>query len=240
MRGAMITLVGVGHVFDIKKQVRDIILEERPAAVCVELDPGRYQALKDPASRARMPPTYRLLSHFQKRMAKDFGGELGSEMLSAIDTAQGQGIPVLLIDADAAQLFSKLWQEMSFRERVLLTFSALMGIFSSRKKVEKELERFTQQEEAYLEEFGKEYPTLKRVLIDERNQLMANRIAEAEARYLNVLAVVGDGHVEGIRRLLSPRDIRVIRLKHLLDGEYLGTRAKVGEGNKEVSFQFDL
>ncbi|MCU0861932.1 MAG: TraB/GumN family protein [Methanomassiliicoccales archaeon] len=235
----MITIVGVGHVFDIREQVRDIILSEMPGAVCVELDPSRYHALRNPQSRGGMPPTYRLLSHFQKRMAKDFGGELGSEMLAAIDAAREAGIAALLIDADASQLFTKLWQEMPFKERVMLSLSALAGIFTSKKKVERELQRFTEQENAYLEEFGKEYPTMKRVLIDERNQLMAGRIAEAEARYINVVAVVGDGHVEGLRALLAPREVLAIRLKQLLAKDYPRGSLKVGEGNKEISFQYN-
>ncbi|NYT16361.1 MAG: hypothetical protein GKC02_10475, partial [Methanomassiliicoccales archaeon] len=36
---AMITLVGVGHVFQISAQVRRVIYEKRANAVCVELDP---------------------------------------------------------------------------------------------------------------------------------------------------------------------------------------------------------
>ena len=234
----MILIIGVGHVFDIREQIREIILGEMPRAVCVELDPGRYYALKNPQSRKAMTPTYRLLSHFQKRMARDFGGELGSEMLTAIDTSREAGIATLLIDADASQMFGELWQEMPLKERVMLSLSALMGLFASKKKVERELEKFTENEGAYLNEFGKEYPTLKKVLIDDRNQLMAERIAEAEARYINVVAVVGDGHVEGISSLLAPREVQAIRLKQLLAKDYPRKGPKVSEGNTEVSFQY--
>lgn len=234
----MITLVGVGHVFDIGEQVRQVILGEMPGAVCVELDPSRYHALKNPGTRKGMPPTYRLLSLFQRRMAKDFGGELGSEMLAAIDTAKGAGITTLLIDADAGLLFNNLWQEMPLKERVLLFVSALTGLFASKKKVQKELDNFSENEEAYLEQFGKEFPTLKKVLIDDRNQLMAGRIAEAEARYINVVAVIGDGHVEGISAMLAPRTLNIVRLKQLLSGDLPRKGAEVKSGNTEVSFQY--
>jgi len=235
----MITLIGVGHVFDIGGQIREIILGEMPGAVCVELDPSRYYALKNPQARRSMPPTYRLLSTFQKRMAKDFGGELGSEMVAAIDTAQATGIPALLIDADASILFNRLWREMSLKERVLLFFSALTGLFASKRKVQKELDRFSEHESEYLTEFGKEFPTMKKVLIDERNQLMAGRILEAEARYLNIVAVVGDGHIEGISSLLAARQLEIIRLKQLLSGDFPRKGAEVKDGNLEVSFQYD-
>jgi pheromone shutdown protein TraB len=237
-RGSMITLIGVGHVFDIGAQIREIILGEMPGAVCVELDPNRYYALKNPQAKRSMPPTYRLLSIFQKRMAKDFGGELGSEMLAAIDTAQEAGVPALLIDADASVLFGRLWQEMPFKERVLLTVSALTGLFTSKKRVKKELDKFAENEDQYMAQFGKEYPTLKKALIDDRNQVMAGRIAEAEARYINVLAVVGDGHIEGISALLAPRQLSVIRLKQLLSGDFPRKGVQVKTGNVEVDFQY--
>jgi pheromone shutdown protein TraB len=234
----MITLIGVGHVFDIGAQVREIILGEMPGVVCVELDPNRYYALKNPQAKRKMPPTYKLLSIFQKRMAKDFGGELGSEMIAAIDTAQEAGIPALLIDADASVLFGRLWQEMPIRERVLLTISAFSGLFASKKKVEKELDKFAENEDEYMAQFGKEYPTLKKALIDDRNQVMATRIADAEARYINVVAVVGDGHVEGISAILAPSKISTIRLKQLLSGDFPKKGAEVKPGNVEVSFQY--
>lgn len=234
----MITLIGVGHVFDIGGQIREIIQGEMPGAVCVELDPGRYYALKNPQARRSMPPTYRLLSTFQKRMARDFGGELGSEMIAAIDTAQASGIPALLIDAEASTLFNRLWREMPLRERALLFFSALTGLFASKKKVQEELDKFSEHESEYLSQFGKEFPTMKRILIDERNQLMAGRIIEAEERYINVVAVVGDGHVEGLSSLLASRQVSVIRLKQLLSGDFPRKGAKVKEGNLEVDFQY--
>jgi pheromone shutdown protein TraB len=236
----MITLIGVGHVFDIGGQIREIILGEMPGAVCVELDPNRYYALKNPQTRRSMPPTYALLSLFQRRMAKGFGTELGSEMIAAIDTAQGAGIPSLLIDAEAATLFGRLWKEMPLKERMLLFVSALTGLFASKKKVQKELDKFSEHESEYLAEFGKEFPTLKKVLIDERNQLMAGRIADAEARYINVVAVIGDGHVEGISSLLAPRQLNIIRLKQLLSGDFPKKGADVKDGNTEVSFQYTL
>ncbi|HVO77440.1 MAG TPA: hypothetical protein VMS79_01075, partial [Methanomassiliicoccales archaeon] len=51
----MITLLGVGHVFNIKQQVRDVIVGQMPGAVGVELDQARYQALINPQEPRGMP-----------------------------------------------------------------------------------------------------------------------------------------------------------------------------------------
>ncbi len=232
----VIVIVGVGHVFDISAQVRRLIEGERPDVVCVELDPPRYQALSEPSrQRANVPLPYRLLSVFQKRLARSYGGEAGAEMLAAVDAARGIGSEVLLIDADAARLFRRLWTEMPPSEKVRLMLSSFTSLFLSRRTVEKELGNFQENEEFYLEEMSRQFPTLKRMLIDERNEIMARRIDEAASRLPSVLAVVGDGHVEGIVRLLARDDVRVVRLKELM-GE--AAERENGGDNAQATFHY--
>ena len=108
---------------------------------------------------------------------------------------------------------------MSFRERVLLMVASVGGLLMTRKRIDDEIENFQDNEATYLEQMGKEFPTIKRVLIDERNQIMGVRIIGAEMRFGNVVALVGDGHVDGIVALINRPDVEVIRLKTLR--EYL-------------------
>jgi len=211
----MITLVGVGHVFQISAQVRHVIHERGAGAVCVELDPMRYQALLEDQRGRNLPVTYRMLSMFQRRLAKQFGGEVGREMLSAVNAAREIGADALFIDVDAGAMFYSLWRQMPAREKVRILLSSLVSLLASKKRVERELQEFERNEEAYLEVFERQFPTLKKVLIDDRNELMAARIGQADDRYDSVVAVVGDGHVEGIRRLLGEREIHVTRLSEL-------------------------
>jgi pheromone shutdown protein TraB len=224
----MIVLVGVGHVFNISDQVRAIVVKHMPRAVCIELDPGRYDALLHPDKERKAPATYRLLAQLQKRMAREFGAEVGKEMLSAAETAREIGADVLLIDANASALFSQLWREMPVKERISLMFSAMTGFFISRSRVEKELERFEENEERYLQQIGEQFPTLKKVLIDDRNRLMATHIENAAQRYVDVLAVVGEGHIEGISKLLSGADLQIYRLRELMEMTSSGTLGSPG------------
>ncbi len=233
----MITLIGVGHVFKIADQVKGVILGEMPGAVCVELDPSRYYALTHPEVQRQGPLTYRMLSLFQRRLAKNFGSELGSEMLAAVEAAQLLGAETLMIDIDAQSMFDRMWREMPIKERLKLFLSAITGMFASRRSVETELESFSANEDAYLKQFGEQFPTLKRVLIDDRNQLMSARILEAEARYGNVVAVIGEGHIDGIRKLLGDRTVQLVRLKELQNGE-AGKRYKASDDGKEVTFSY--
>ncbi|MBI0583844.1 MAG: TraB/GumN family protein [Methanomassiliicoccus sp.] len=235
----MIVLLGVGHVFDIASQVERIIEEERPDAVGVELDQARYHALLNPGQPSNARLTYRLLSKMQKRLAHQYGGEVGAEMLAATKTAQAIGAEVLFIDTDASQMFRRLNSEMPFREKLKLGLSALTSLFVRQETVERELENLQENGDRYMEQMGEQFPTLKRVLLDERNAYMARRIDAAASRYPTVLAVIGDGHVEGILRLLDRDDVRVYRLKDIRNAGRPSTGRQV-QSNAQVSFHFDL
>jgi pheromone shutdown protein TraB len=233
----MITLVGVGHIFDIAGQVRHVIRTRRPASVGVELDPGRYQAMLHPQEQRDVPLPYRMLAATQKRMAEEYSGKVGGEMLAAVEEAGCIGAGVLFIDVDANVMFQRLWSQMSLRERVMLLVSGFTGMFTSRKRVEKEMKEYQKDEAGYMEAVGKSFPTIKRVLIDERNEKMAAAIAQAELSYGSVLAVVGDGHVEGIRSLLARRDVEIIRLDEL---QQLPKAEPMPQCTSDVSFQYEV
>src|SRR5213596_2550646 len=50
---AMITLLGVGHVFDIGAAIRAEVFARRPKVVALELDPVRYQAIMSRGPRRK-------------------------------------------------------------------------------------------------------------------------------------------------------------------------------------------
>src|SRR5437016_3966490 len=75
----MITLLGVGHVFDIGRSIRSEILARRPKVVALELDPIRYDALLSRTPRARGLSALALLAQFQIRIARQYGVEVVGE-----------------------------------------------------------------------------------------------------------------------------------------------------------------
>ncbi len=233
----MITIVGVGHVFDLKQRIREVITERRPDVVCVELDEGRYRAMKHGSEKGKVPLTYRLLANFQNRMAGEYQNEPGSEMLTAIEVADEIGARAEFIDMDAMSLWSNLRHSMPFREKVKLLFSGFATIFTSKKTVERELENFQDHEEEYMELLGEEYPSMKKALVDDRNTYMAMKIREMTKFYRNVLVIVGDAHVSGIVRILGGRDIEVIRLRELQKGR---DSEKRENGEVTVSFTTEV
>src|SRR2546428_7091312 len=79
----MITLLGVGHVFDIGRAVRAEIHARRPKVVALELDAARYQALMSPQPRPHGFSVLGLLTQFQVRIANQYGVRSGDEMFAA-------------------------------------------------------------------------------------------------------------------------------------------------------------
>ena len=211
----MITLIGVGHVFVISENVKELIRSRRPEVVCLELDPGRYRALMERRESSRVPIQYRLLAFIQKRMASKFGSEVGDEMLAAAKAAGEVGAKVALIDMDAGQVFARLWKRMSFGEKMRMFGGAFLGLFMTKQKVEKEMEKYESHEAQYIEVLGEGFPAVKEVLIDDRNKHMAQQISTIVATHPSVVVVVGDGHVPGLLEALKPLEVETIRLKDL-------------------------
>jgi pheromone shutdown protein TraB len=228
----MITLVGVGHVFAISDRVNEVIHSRRPDVVCLELDPARYQSLLQKDGSRRVPVQYSLLALFQKRMADKFGSEVGGEMLAAASAARQVGARLALIDVDSSQMLAMLWKRMPVKEKLGLFFGALVGLVSSKETVETEMEVYQTNEEAYIEGIGERFPTVKAVLIDDRNRIMADRIRGIARDHSNIVAIIGDGHVPGIAKVLESEQLEIVRLKQLMSA------SPVTDGSSEYSASF--
>jgi len=221
----MIVLIGTGHVFNLSQALLDIFEEKKPEIICVELDNQRYQALTlkktDPEAYKNMeknvPIIYKILAKFQESMAKEYGVTAGEEMLTAINYAQTHQLPVAFIDMNAQRLFSRMLKSMSISEKLKLMFTGFSGFFLSKKHFEKELDNIEKNFDKYIEEVGKKFPTIKKVLIDERNQHMVQQLIAASEQHERVVAVIGDGHIPGISQLLAKKEIKteIIRLNEL-------------------------
>jgi pheromone shutdown protein TraB len=214
----MITLLGIGHVFQLRDTVQGVITGKLPGLVCIELDEVRYKVLRS-KQRGGTPPSfaYYMLARFEEKLADMYGSSVGDEMLAAVDAARDLKIPVAFIDMDGQMMFRRMMKEMTIKERVWFFLASLGSVFVSKKRVEKELKEFEENTEAYMAELEKRFPAIKRVLIDERDEHMAGKLAAFNTKIPDIVAVVGDGHVLGISSRLAYLDLEheVIRLSEL-------------------------
>ena len=235
----MLTLIGTGHVFNVADSVSFIVQHCWPDAVCVELDELRYRALTadreavEKALRERgidpdnLPTegrskVYNDSSRYQNEMAQKNGVVPGADMVAAIGAAKFLNAEVFCIDTDANETLERMWNEMGTAERMRYRMSGISDRIGGIGRVGRTQEQFYADEENYIGKFKKKYPTLYRVLIEERNVHMASRITEIARTHERTVAVVGDGHVSGLLELI-PDDIerRTVRLKELTDPEAL-------------------
>lgn len=212
-----ILLVGTAHVSQESTDlVRRVIEEERPDAVCVELDERRYQALSQRKSwqeldlrqviRRRQLTTLMvnlLLASYQRKIGMKLGVMPGTELLEAARAAQERDIPLALCDRDVRTTLLRAWRTMSLWQRAKLFAGLMAGMFDETDITEEDLRKLRSKDllSELLQELSQVMPQLKRVLIDERDRYLAERIRATEGN--KVVAVVGAGHREGIAELLD-------------------------------------
>lgn len=239
-RHPVITLIGTGHVFNIGARVRHEIRQRAPQVVGIELDGPRFHALRNKTKdRKGLPLAYRILADFQTRIANEYGVEAGDEMLAASDEARELGVPLALIDKDAQQTFAKLRREMKFGEKARLVGSLVASLVLPGKAIDKQVDDMQENYAAYFEQMQDKFPTLKRVLLDERNEHMARALSDMARTQERIVAVMGDGHVDGVRALLSDEglDVQTVRLKEL---RAQAAPATPPEGTATASIHYDV
>ncbi|MGM9984899.1 MAG: TraB/GumN family protein [Fibrobacter intestinalis] len=210
-------LVGTAHISQESKDlVTQAIQEESPDTVCVELDEGRLKSLEDPDrwKKTDLKKIIRehqlgtlianlVLGSYQKRMGLSTGVRPGAELYGAVLSARSAGIPIVLADRDIKVTLRRTWSCTPWYRKFSLIASLFASLFDKTEISEEELKRIRERDSlsAMMEEFGKTFPEVKSVLIDERDQYLASRIRHASGK--KVLAVVGAGHIQGIRKILE-------------------------------------
>ena len=212
-----IILVGTAHISQVSKElVRETIEAEKPDTVCVELDAGRMQSLKDPDrwKKTDLKEVIKkkqlatlianlVLGSYQKRMGKQTGVKPGAELKEAVDVSENANIPIVLADRDIKITLKRAWACTRWYRKLSLLGGLFASIFDKTEISEEELEKIKEQDtlSAMMQEFGKTFPEVKQVLIDERDQFLASKIKSAPGK--KVVAVVGAGHMKGIARTIE-------------------------------------
>jgi len=152
------------------------------------------------------------LGSIQRRLGKEQGVEPGAEMIEAMKEAEKQHIEVALVDRDISITLKRAWKKMGMREKFRLIWEflkAMIGV-DEEELEELDLEELMDQDviSAMMEEFGKIAPSVTTVLIHERDTYIAKKIKEASTKG-RIVAVVGAGHLQGIKRHLEENTLDV-------------------------------
>jgi pheromone shutdown-related protein TraB len=212
--GKEILLVGTAHVSkDSAREVKELIEQEKPDSVCVELCPARYNSINNrdkwknmdiitiiKQKKALLLLVNLILSSFQKRLAQQLGINPGQEMIQAISSAKEINANLVLADRDIQVTFTRIWKKLSLWGKMRILFMLIFSMFGKEKISEEEIERLKSEDvlTVALSELARSFPRLKNTLIDERDQYLAEKIKLAPGD--KVIAIVGAGHVPGIKK----------------------------------------
>lgn len=207
-------LVGTAHLsLESADLVSRVIEEERPNTVCIELCQSRYQTLtqkaqwqeKDLFRVVREKKAFLLLSNlmlasFQKRLGKKLGIRPGEEMIRAIQGADAVGATVHLVDRDVRITLARTWRLMGLWTKSKLLTEFLTSVWGAEEINKETVEELKRKDvlEALLSEMGQSLPEVRRILVDERDQYLSFKIRTAPGK--RIVAVVGAGHIPGIRK----------------------------------------
>lgn len=217
LNGRKITLIGTAHVSsESVQEVKDTILAQKPDCVAVELDEKRCDSIKNPEKYReldiikvlRKKEGFLLLANlvmaaFQKRTGQKSGVVPGAEMLAALNTAEESRIPTVLADRPVQITLRRAWAKSSASGKSQMLAALVASSFSSEEISSEEIENLKKSSEmdSLMQELAQSMPTIKQVLIDERDHFIASRIWEACGN--NMIAVLGAGHLAGVESSLK-------------------------------------
>lgn len=218
--GREFVLIGTAHVSrESADLVRRVIEIEKPDCVCVELDAQRHKALAQKTRwenldlkqiiRQKQLTTLLvnlLLGSYQKKIGQKLGVAPGTELLEATRVAHDLDVPVELCDRNIRTTMLRAWRSMSFIQKMKLLVGVLAGLFEDQEISEEDLRKLRQQDvlTELMAELATAMPSLKRVLIDERDTYLTEKIRRSQGR--RIVAVVGAGHMNGIVEALENQD----------------------------------
>jgi len=210
-------LIGTAHISQASKDlVRATIEAESPDTVCVELDEGRLNSIKDPDrwKKTDLKQVIKkkqlatlianlVLGSYQKRMGAQTGVKPGSELKEAVDVAAEKNAELVLADRDIKITLRRTWACTPWYRKLSLLGGLIASIFDKTEVSEEDLAKIKEQDalSAMMQDFGKSFPEVKQVLIDERDQFLASKIRNAPGK--KIVAVVGAGHMNGIAHIIE-------------------------------------
>jgi len=213
-----IILVGTAHVSkESITLVEKTIEEENPDVIGVELDKERLAQLlsgkkwqeTNLVEIIQTGKTYLfllnvLLSNMQRQLGAQIGVQPGAEMLAALKKAQDKKTPIRLLDRDVKITLKRAFNSMSLTEKAKLGGSITAGFFGAGEKIDaQKIEELKDSDmiNHLMKEMGKQFPSIKRVLVDERDSFISEMIKHSPGK--KIVAVVGAGHLEGIEENLK-------------------------------------
>jgi|TARA_Y100000310_G_scaffold341734_1_gene441836 pheromone shutdown-related protein TraB len=213
-----VKLIGTSHISkESVNEVKKVFEKFNPDIMALELDPMRFHAL---IAKKRKRNIYQEMKYFgirglilnslgswiENKIGKKVGMKPGSEMKTAIKLAKENKKEIALIDQDIRITIKKL-TKISFKEKFKLFFDLLRSPFAKNELKKIDFSKVPEQDfiDKLIKELKKRYPEIFKILIDDRNKILAKNLNNLKKNQNNkkILAIVGAGHKKEIKKLIE-------------------------------------
>lgn len=221
MKYKNLTIIGTSHIAKQSlDEVKRAVEEEKPEIIAIELDQKRYYALlSKKRKKAGFGQVFKIgLKGYlfsligawaEKKLGEIVNVEPGSEMKLAIKLAKKNKIRLALIDQDIEITLKKFSKSLSWKERWNFVVDLFRGFVLRKREVDFDLTKVPDEKviNFMIEKVKDRYPNIYRVLIEERNEIMALNLRTIMHQNPDkkILAIVGAGHEKEIIDLLKKK-----------------------------------
>ncbi len=216
-----ITILGTAHVSKASADaVRKLIETNQFDTIAIELCDSRYHSIINPDSlaqmdlfeviktkKASMVAASLALGAYQQRLAEQFDVQPGEEMRVAIQLADEKNLKLELIDRDVGITLKRLYRNIPWWRKLYVISGLIASVLTNEKVTEEEIEKLKTGDmlESTFSQFANSAYDLFSPLIAERDQYMSAKLGLLANNNDNgnVLAIVGAGHLAGIKQELA-------------------------------------
>ncbi|KAK4743411.1 hypothetical protein SAY87_001412 [Trapa incisa] len=210
-------LVGTAHVSQEScRKVEAVISYLKPEVVFLELCSQRVAVLTP--QNLKVPTFGEMIEMWKKnhnlfgilygwflaKVASQLEAFPGAEFRVAFEEAMKYGGKVILGDRPVQITILRTWNRMPLWHKIKLIYSFLFqAVFlPSPEELNKMLKEMDDVDMLTLviQEMSKEFPTLIETLLHERDQYMSSSLLKIASEHSLVVAVIGKGHINGIKK----------------------------------------
>jgi pheromone shutdown-related protein TraB len=214
-----LTLIGTSHIAaESVAEVSKVIEKEQPNIVALELDRPRLMALLHPQkAKAGYKDIKRIGfkgwlfsiigSWVERKLGEKVGMKPGAEMLQAVKAAKSVNADIALVDQDIEITLRRFSQTMTWKEKWRLFIDVIKGLIFRKSEFSFDLSTVPDQKliEKMIRQVKKRYPNIYKVLVTERNEVMAKNLAHLMQNNpeKHIVAVIGAGHEKELLDLIK-------------------------------------
>ena len=225
MRYKNLIIIGTSHIAKQSlDEVKNTITKQKPEIVALELDRKRFYALTHEQKRKLKISDIRKMGFkgflfnligawVEEKLGKMVGAKPGSEMITAIKLTKKLKLKIALIDQDIEITMKRLSKELTWKEKGRFLIDIIKSVIFRKSELKelgiKKLDLTKVPSKTLIKKLikrvKKRYPNFYKVLVEERNQIMANNLVQIMQQNPDkqILAIIGAGHEDEILYIIK-------------------------------------